>query len=141
MRTLFTALPAALPSTVQTAVLAAALMAVALLTLSGCELMTTISDGSLRTAASRGAAGELERLGHRPAGALTCSTPSSNTRSVVKVECSGRTTRGERIEMSGIVHDADTASPHEWYVITVDGRDVLRKGCLDVGCGTALKHR
>lgn len=122
------------PPALLTGALAVLLMITALLTLSGCQMMTRISDGELRKAAASGAAGELERMGYRPDRSLVCKTPPSNTASVVRVECEGRTVRGERIRLSGVARDANTTRPREWYVISVDGRNVLNKQCLGEGC-------
>lgn len=116
------------------AIITGLLVTGAALSVSGCEPMARISDGSLRNATAAGAAGELRRLGHQPKGVLRCETPASNTRSVVRIDCRGRTAAGEPIEVTGAAHDADTPHPQESYVIKVGGREVLRTNCLDSGC-------
>jgi hypothetical protein len=105
------------------------------LTLCACGPMERISEGAFRNATASGAGMELERLGYRVDGRLICVLPRGNTLSVVRVNCAGRTVRGQQVALSGIAHGAETKNPKEQYVITVGGREVLRKPCLGLGCG------
>ena len=43
-------------------------------------------------------------------------------------------TAGEPVTVDGVAYNADTDRPRETYVVTVGGREVLRKGCLGLGC-------
>jgi hypothetical protein len=106
-----------------------------LMVLCGCAPMQRISEGAYRNATATGAGMELERLGYRVKGRLTCVLPRGNTLAVVRVTCAGHTVHGQPVAVAGIAHDADTKTPREQYVITVAGREVLRKPCLGLGCG------
>lgn len=93
-----------------------------------------VSDGALRNATANGAQAELRKLGYRTSGRLTCRTPRSNTLNVVRVDCAGRTTGQEAVQVQGIAYEAGTAHPRQQFVISVGGRVVLRKSCLGQGC-------
>jgi hypothetical protein len=94
----------------------------------------TISDGALRNATASGAAAELRKAGYRTAARLACRTPASNTRQVVRVRCSGRTTGHAPIAVDGIAYAAGTRHPRQRFVILVNGREVVSKDCLSTGC-------
>ncbi|WP_067456667.1 hypothetical protein [Actinomadura macra] len=103
------------------------------LALPGCKVMQRISDGSYNNAVTDGVVAELAdrgiRLEHRP----SCETQDSGT-SVVHVRCTALTSTGEDVTVEGVADDADTKHPRETYVVTIDGREVLRKDCLGLGC-------
>jgi hypothetical protein len=104
------------------------------LLLGGCEdPVRTLSDGALRTATANGAAAELGGRGYRLLGRLRCSTPAS-TKQVVRVRCVGETTRRRRVVVDGVAYDADSAHPHQQFLIEVGGEPVVRKTCLGQGC-------
>ncbi|MGI5204399.1 hypothetical protein ACQEU6_22805 [Spirillospora sp. CA-108201] len=113
------------------AVVLAVLLAV---TPSGCKVMQRISDGAYRNAVTDGVVDELDAQGIELAERPECESPGRETDSVVRVDCTARTTTGEPVVVEGIAHDADTESPREFYVVTVGGREVLRKECLGLGC-------
>lgn len=114
---------------------AVAVLAGLALTASGCETMQRISEGAYRNAVSDGVVDELNAQGvelrERPA----CKTPETEAASVVRVTCTAHTRTGEPVAVHGVAYDADTDRPRETYVVTVAGREVLRKDCLGVGCG------
>jgi hypothetical protein len=93
-----------------------------------------VSDGSLRNATANGAAAELHRLGYRLKKRLSCQIPASSTLAVVRVGCAGETIDGLPVRVSAVAYDADTQHPRQEFVITVSGRQVLRKPCLGEGC-------
>jgi hypothetical protein len=111
------------------------LLAVLLLGLCGCGAMRDISEKAFGNATGIGAKAELDRSGHPVRGTIACTLPRDNTPSVVRVHCTGRTVRGEPIRVWGIAHGADTPDPRQEFVITVAGREVLRKPCLGLSCG------
>lgn len=84
------------------------LAALLALTLSGCKVMQRISEGAYRNAVSDGVVDELEIRGIELRERPSCESPVPATSSVVR--------------------------PRETYVVTVGGREVLRKGCLGLGC-------
>jgi hypothetical protein len=106
-----------------------------ILGLCGCGAMRDISEKAFGTATATGARTELGRSGHPVRGTIACTLPRDNTPSVVRVHCTGRTVRGEPIRVRGIARDADTPNPRQEFVVTVAGREVLRKACLGLGCG------
>jgi hypothetical protein len=112
---------------------AVALIALAL-TLCGCGLAREISIQAFRNAVADGAKTELRRLGYHVHGTLDCRLPPGNTLSVVRVRCTGRTVDGRPVAVTGIARNADTARPRQEFVISVAGREVLRKSCLGEGC-------
>ncbi|MEO3829476.1 hypothetical protein [Actinomadura sp. B10D3] len=114
------------------AVLLALLLAVSL---SGCKVMQRISDGAYRNAVTDGVVDELDAKGIELRDRPECESPGRETDAVVRVTCTAETTTGEPVAVDGIALDADTDRPRESYVITVDGREVLRKDCLGLGCG------
>ena len=118
-------------------ILTPAVCAAHVLAVCGCGPMQRISDGSFRNATITGAGMELERLGYRVDGRLTCELPKGNTLASVRVDCTGRTVRGQPITVTGTARAANTRDPIQEYVITVAGREVLRKPCLGLGCGKA----
>lgn len=115
--------------------LPAAVLAVLLaVTMSGCKVMQRISDGAYRNAVTDGVVDELDARGVELRDRPECRSPGRETDSVVRVDCTARTTAGEPVAVEGIVRDADTERPRESYVVTVGGREVLRKDCLGLGC-------
>ncbi|SEG93186.1 hypothetical protein SAMN04489712_13738 [Thermomonospora echinospora] len=111
----------------------AALAGLALL-LSGCSVTRTISAGAYRTAVADGTVAELRRLGITAERRPQCHMPDTGSPTVVRITCTGRTVTGQPIGVRGVVTAADTSRPDEHYVITVAGREVLRKSCLGLGC-------
>ncbi|REE96320.1 hypothetical protein [Thermomonospora umbrina] len=101
---------------------------------SGCSVTRTISAGAYRVAVTDGTIAELGSLGltlhERPA----CHMPRTESPTVVRITCTGRTDTGRAVRVEGLVTAADTSRPDERYVITVDGAEVLRKPCLGRGC-------
>ncbi|NDU75930.1 hypothetical protein GWI34_25360 [Actinomadura sp. DSM 109109] len=115
--------------------LPAAVLAVLLaVTMSGCKVMQRISDGAYRNAVTDGVVDELDARGIELRERPVCESPGRETDSVVRVGCTAETTTGERVTVEGIALDADTERPRESYVVTVGGREVLRKHCLGLGC-------
>jgi hypothetical protein len=101
----------------------------------GCHNPTvTVSDGELRNATANGAAAELKGLGYRLRHRLNCRTPAGNTRQVVRVHCAGMTVDKQPVRVDGVAYDAETRHPRQEFVILVNGREVLRKSCLGLGC-------
>ncbi|WP_433476871.1 hypothetical protein ACQPZP_07315 [Spirillospora sp. CA-142024] len=113
------------------AVLLAVLLAV---TMSGCKVMQRISDGAYRNAVADGVVDELKARGIELEARPTCESPGRESDSVVRVGCTARTMTGEPVKVEGVALNADTADPRESYVVTVGGREVLRKDCLGLGC-------
>jgi hypothetical protein len=93
-----------------------------------------ISESSLRNATARGAVEELRGLGYVIRKGMRCRTLSADTMSVVRVQCTGRTTREEPVRVDGVASDAGSANPRQEFVITVGGREVVRAPCLGRGC-------
>lgn len=98
-----------------------------------------VSESSLRNATARGAVEELRGLGYVVRKGMRCRTLSADTMSVVRVQCTGRTTRGELVRVDGVASDAGSAHPRQEFVITVGGREIVRAPCLGRGC--ADHHR
>jgi hypothetical protein len=113
---------------------AGAMAALLAFSLSGCEMMTRISDGAYRTAVTDGSIRELKEHGIRLDGRPDCSSPKSRPGSVVVIDCTGRTAGGEPVVVTGRTTAAESAHPRERYVITVGGRQVIDKDCLGQGC-------
>ncbi|MFI0351690.1 hypothetical protein [Actinomadura sp. 9N407] len=113
---------------------AVALAVLLTFSLSGCELMQRISEGAYRNAVADGTSAELAERGVRMDRRPDCVTPDTGSDAVVRITCTGRTTTGARVEVTGGADRADTDHPRESYVITVDGKEVLRTGCLGVSC-------
>jgi hypothetical protein len=104
------------------------------LTMSGCKVMQRISEGAYRNAVSDGTVDELKIRGIELRERPLCKSPAAATESVVRVDCTARTRSGEPVTVEGVAVDADTDRPRETYVVTVGGREVLRKDCLGLGC-------
>jgi hypothetical protein len=117
----------------RTALACAALAGLALL-LSGCAVTRTISAGAYRIAVADGTVAELRRLGIAVEQRPQCRMPDTGSPAVVRITCTGRTVTGQPVGVRGVVTAADTSRPDEHYVITVGGREVLRKSCLGRGC-------
>ncbi|XVQ10347.1 hypothetical protein ACQP1W_48885 [Spirillospora sp. CA-255316] len=116
------------------AVRACALAVALTLALSGCDLMKRISEGAYRNAVADGTAAELAGLGVRMDRRPDCLTPDTGDDAVVRIRCTGRTATGARVVVTGGATQADTPRPRESYVVTVDGRVLLRKQCMGRGC-------
>lgn len=104
--------------------------------LCGCDVLRTISIGAYRNAAADGSVAELRKLGITLEGKPRCLTPDTGSRSLVRLDCTARTSDGRPVVITGVVTGADSANPREDYVITVGGREVLHKPCLNLGCPT-----
>ncbi|MFA1543365.1 hypothetical protein [Actinomadura monticuli] len=113
---------------------AVALAVLLALTMSGCKVMQRISEGAYKNAVTDGTVDELKSRGIELRERPSCTSPGANTDSVVRLSCTARTTTGEPVTVEGVAHDADTGRPRETYVITVGGREILRKSCLGLGC-------
>ncbi|MFB4312156.1 hypothetical protein [Actinomadura sp. GTD37] len=114
---------------------AAALAVLLAVTMSGCKVMQRISEGAYQNAVTDGTIDELKVRGIELRERPSCESPVPSTDSVVRVDCTARTRGGEPVTVEGVAYDADTDRPRETYVITVGGREVLRKNCLGLGCG------
>ncbi|GAA1784983.1 hypothetical protein [Actinomadura chokoriensis] len=104
------------------------------LTMSGCKVMQRISEGAYRNAVTDGVVDELKVRGIELRERPLCKSPAATAESVVRVDCTARTRSGEPVTVEGVAFDADTDRPRETYVVTVGGREVLRKDCLGLGC-------
>jgi hypothetical protein len=93
-----------------------------------------VSESSLRNATARGATEEMRGLGYTIKKGMRCRTLSADTMAVVRVQCVGRTTRDEPVRVDGVASDAGSAHPHQEFVITVSGREVVRTSCLGRRC-------
>ncbi|WP_396454617.1 hypothetical protein [Actinomadura sp.] len=113
----------------------AALAVLLALSASGCKVMQRISEGAYRNAVTDGVVDELKARGVELRERPNCTSPKAETGSMIRVNCTARTRTGEPVTVEGIAVDADTDRPQETYVITVGGREVLRKDCLGLGCG------
>ena len=102
--------------------------------LSGCKVMQRISEGAYRNAVSDGVVDDLKTEGIALRERPNCTSPKGESNSVVRVTCTARTREGEPVTVTGVAYDADTDRPRESYVVTVSGREVLRKECLGLGC-------
>ncbi|MFG2085059.1 MULTISPECIES: hypothetical protein [unclassified Spirillospora] len=115
--------------------LLAAVLAVPLaLAVSGCETTQRISEGAYRNAVTGGTVDELKAQGIELRERPDCTTPETGAHSVVRVNCTAHTWTGEPVIVAGVAYRADTGRPHESYVVTVGGREVVRKDCLGAGC-------
>jgi len=113
---------------------AGALAAALAVSLSGCEMMTRISDGAYRTAVTDGSIRELQERGIKLDGRPDCTSPKARPGSVVVIDCTARTVGGEPVEVTGTTSDSGSDHPRERYVITVGGHQVVDKACLGRGC-------
>ncbi|TDC90770.1 hypothetical protein [Actinomadura sp. 7K507] len=104
------------------------------LTMSGCTPMERVSEGAYRNAVTGGTVDELKAQGIELRARPECKTPETGTASVVRVNCTAQTRTGEPVAVEGTASQADTGRPRESYVVTVGGREVLRKDCLGSGC-------
>lgn len=93
-----------------------------------------VSESSLRNATARGAIEELHGLGYTIKNGLRCRTLSADTMSIVRVQCTGFTTRDEPVRVDAVASDAGSAHPRQEFVIRVSGREVVRTPCLGRGC-------
>jgi hypothetical protein len=111
-----------------------ALVLLLTLALTGCELTQRISEGAYRNAVADGARAELAERGVRMDRRPACLTPETGSDAVVRIRCTGRSSTGAGVEVTGGADRADTGHPRESYVIKVDGREILRTSCLGVSC-------
>jgi hypothetical protein len=109
----------------------------ALLALASAGSAQRVSIGSYRNAVAVGAQRALLANGIRPRGRLSCVSAPPH-RNVVTVRCDGWSVDGERLTVTGGAEQADTATPREWYTITVDDRVLARTDCLSARC--AVPH-
>ena len=93
-----------------------------------------VSESSLRNATARGATEEMRGLGYSIRKGMRCRTLSPDTMAVIRVQCVGRTTRGEPVRVDAVASDATSANPRQEFVITVGGRPIVRTSCLGRGC-------
>ncbi|WP_433180544.1 hypothetical protein [Actinoallomurus sp. CA-150999] len=93
-----------------------------------------VSESSLLNATAKGTADELRGIGYAVRSRMNCRTLSADTLSVVRVRCVGRTVRGEPVRVDAVAYEAGSAHPRQDYVITVSGREVVRRPCLGQGC-------
>jgi hypothetical protein len=114
---------------------AAALLVIALLAVAGCaDPVRKVSESSLRNATARGATDELRGIGYTVRKGIHCRTLSADMLSVIRVQCLGRTNRDEPVRVDAVAYQANSAHPHQEYLITVSGREVVRRPCLGQGC-------
>ncbi|MBW8485780.1 hypothetical protein [Actinomadura parmotrematis] len=116
---------------------AAAALALALLvgaSSSGCRVMQRISEGAYRNAVTDGTIAELSARGVRLAGRPACAMPAARPGDRMTISCTASTATGEPVRVSGTAAEVGTRHPRELYVITVAGRELLRKDCLGLGC-------
>lgn len=97
---------------------AAVLVLLLAVTMSGCKVMQRISDGAYRNAVSDGVVDELDAQGIKLRERPDCESPGRETDSVVRVDCTARTTTGEPVVVEGSpttptpnVHSRPTWSP------------------------------
>ncbi|MFC9976260.1 hypothetical protein ACFVH6_35745 [Spirillospora sp. NPDC127200] len=107
---------------------------VAMVSLSGCELMQRISEGAYRNAVTDGVVKELDDRGVRLRARPECGSLESGPADTVRITCTAVTTAGEPVRVTGGAADAGARHPRELFVITVGGREVLRRDCLGLGC-------
>ena len=93
-----------------------------------------VSESSLLNATARGATDELRGIGYTVRKGMRCRTLSADMLSVVRVQCVGRTDRDEPVRVDAVAYQANSPHPHQEYVITVNGREVVRRPCLGQGC-------
>ncbi|GAA4633986.1 hypothetical protein GCM10023196_073730 [Actinoallomurus vinaceus] len=93
-----------------------------------------VSESSLLNATAKGAADELRGIGYTVRARMDCRTLSADTLSVVRVRCVGRTNRNEPVRVDAVAYEAGSVHPRQDYVITVSGREVVRRPCLGQGC-------
>jgi hypothetical protein len=106
-----------------------------LLVLTACtDPVRKVSESSLRNATARGATEEMRGLGYTVRKGMRCRTLSADTLAVIRVRCTGRTTREEPVRVDGTASDAGSANPRQEFVIRVGGRQVVRTSCLGQGC-------
>lgn len=116
-----------------TAVTPALAMALAL-TAGGCaDPVRKVSESSLRNATATDATDELRGLGYTVRD-MRCRTLSADRIAVIRVTCSGRSAHGEPVRVDGVAYQAGSAHPRQEYVITVAGREVVRRPCLGQAC-------
>ncbi|MCO5993054.1 hypothetical protein [Actinoallomurus rhizosphaericola] len=114
---------------------AVALALILLLLVAACENpVRKVSESSLRNATAYGARDELRDLGYTIRAGMRCRTLSADTLSVVRVQCVGRTDRDEPVRVDAVAYRANSPHPLQEYVITVSGREVVRRPCLGQGC-------
>jgi hypothetical protein len=110
------------------------LVLIALLAASCGNPVRRVSESSLLNATAKGTADELRGIGYTVRSRMNCRTLSADTLSVVRVRCVGRTDRGEPVRVEAVAYEAGSAHPRQDYVITVSGREVVRRPCLGQGC-------
>jgi hypothetical protein len=110
------------------------LLLIALLAASCGNPVRRVSESSLLNATAKGAADELRGIGYTVRGGMKCRTLSADTLSVVRVRCVGRTDHDEPVQVNAVAYEADSAHPRQEYIITVSGREVVRRPCLGRGC-------
>ena len=93
-----------------------------------------VSESSLRNATARAATEEMRGVGYTIKRGMRCRTLSADAMSVVRVQCSGRTTLEEPVRVDAVAYDANAAHPRQEFVIKVSGREVVRTRCLGQGC-------
>jgi hypothetical protein len=118
---------------VRRALLALVAALVAMVALSGCDPMVRVSEGAYRNAVADGTVLELDRRGVTLRSRPECAT-RANAASVFTIRCTARTSAGAPVVVTGVATAADTARPREDFTVRVDGRTLLRAGCLGVSC-------
>jgi hypothetical protein len=92
-----------------------------------------VSESSLRNATATDATDELRGLGYTVRD-MRCRTLSADRIAVIRVTCSGRSAHAEPIRVDGVAYQAGSAHPRQEYVITIAGREVVRRPCLGQAC-------
>ena len=100
----------------------------------GADPVRKVSESSLRNATATEATGALRGLGCTVRG-IRCRTPSAERIAVVRVTCTGRSSRGEPVRVDGVAYQAGSAHSRQEYVIRAAGREVARRPCLGQTCG------
>lgn len=92
-----------------------------------------VSESSLRNATARGTADELRGIGYAVRN-VRCQTLSGDLLAVIRVRCAGRTAQDAPVRVDAVAYQANSAHPRQEYLITVAGREVVRRPCLGQGC-------
>lgn len=114
-------------------VLAVVALALALAAGGCADPVRKVSESSLRNATATDATDELRGLGYTVRD-MRCRTLSADRISVIRVTCAGRASHGEPVRVDAVAYQAGSAHPRQEYVITVAGREVVRRPCLAQSC-------
>jgi hypothetical protein len=93
-----------------------------------------ISDGAYRNAVAHGTFVELKQRGVRLTGRPDCEMPEVPPNAPMLITCTATTVTGMPVKVVGTASVGQSDQPRELYVITLDGREVVRQDCLGLGC-------